>query len=160
VTGNVSFTTTPAQSFYPSLEAMTADLHNAYFNLDAANPDFAGVSPVGDAFLRAVQSGLATRNMYAPNALTDGLIDLWFDDGTHASKYGSYLSALTLFGTITGLDPQSIGYYDKAASDLGIDPDDAYRLQQIAAGQLGFLVVPEPASLALVSIGLLGLAVG
>jgi hypothetical protein len=36
--------------------------------------------------------------MYAPGASSDGLIDLWFDDGTHASVYGSYLSALTLFG--------------------------------------------------------------
>jgi len=67
---------------------------------------------------------------------------------------------LTLFGTITGRDPQSIGIYDLAARDLGINQNDAYVLQQIAAGQLGFVVVPEPASLALVSVGLLGLAVG
>ena len=85
------------------------------------------------------------------------MIDLWWDDNLHASKYGSYLSALTLFGTITGLDPQSIGMYDIAARDLGISQRDAYTLQQIAAGQLGFVVVPEPASLALVGLGLLGL---
>ncbi len=106
----------------------------------------------------AVQSGWATRNPYAPDATTDGLIDLWWDDNLHASKYGSYLSALTLFGTITGLDPQSLGPFDIAARDLGISQRDAHVLQQIAAAQLGFAVVPEPASLALVGLGLLGLA--
>ena len=137
---------------------MTTDLHNAYFGLAASNSDFKGVAPVGDAFLLAVQSGKATGNPYAPDALTDGLIDLWWDDNLHASKYGSYLSALTLFGTITGLDPQGIGMYDIAARDLGISQRDAYALQQIAAAQLGFALVPEPMSLILVSHGLLGLA--
>ena len=66
---------------------------------------------------------------------------------------------MTLFGTITGRDPQSLGIYDLAARDLGISQRDAYALQQIAAGQLGFVVVPEPATLALVSIGFLALAV-
>jgi hypothetical protein len=154
VTGAVSFTSTPATSFYPSLETMTSDLHNAYFGLAASNPDFKGVAPVGDAFLSAVTSGIATRNMYAANALTDGLIDLWWDDGTHASKYGSYLSALVLFGTTTGLDPQLLGSHELAAADLGISPSDARALQQVAAVQLGFERVSEPASLALVSAGL------
>ena len=112
---------------------------------------------MGDAFLLAVQSGKATANPYAADATTDGLLDLWWDDNLHASKYGSYLSALTLFGTITGLDPQSIGMYDLAARDLGISQRDAYTLQQIAATELGFAAVPEPASLALASLGLLGL---
>jgi hypothetical protein len=147
-----------ATLWQPSLEAMTADLHDAYFGLAASNPDYKAVAPVGDAFLRAVQTGKATGNPYAADALTDGLIDLWWDDNLHASKYGSYLSALVLFGTITGLDPQSVGIYDIAARDLGISQRDANYLQQIAAGQLGFVVVPEPASLALVGIGLLGLA--
>jgi len=147
-----------ATLWQPSLQAMTTDLHNAYFGLAASNSDFKGVAPVGDAFLLAVQSGRATGNPYAPDALTDGLIDLWWDDNLHASKYGSYLSALTLFGTITGLDPQGIGMYDIAARDLGISQRDAYALQQIAAAQLGFALVPEPASLMLVSLGLLGLA--
>jgi len=147
-----------ATLWQPSLQAMTTDLHNAYFGLAASNSDFKGVAPVGDAFLLAVQSGKVTGNPYAPDALTDGLIDLWWDDNLHASKYGSYLSALTLFGTITGLDPQGIGMYDIAARDLGISQRDAYTLQQIAAAQLGFALVPEPASLMLVSLGLLGLA--
>jgi PEP-CTERM motif len=158
VTGAITYTTTPAPHFYTSLESMTADLHSAYFGLAASNPGFKGVAPVGDAFLSAVTSGIATRNLYAPNAQTDGLIDLWWDDGTHASKYGSYLSALVLFGSITGVDPQSLGSGEIAARDLGIDPADAFALQRIAALQTGFEVIPEPASLVLMlaGLGLLG----
>lgn len=153
-TGAVSFTSTPATSFYPSLQAMTNDLHNAYFGVAAANSGFAGVAPVGDAFMRAVASGIATQNMYAPNAKTDGLIDLWWDDGTHASKWGSYLSALTLFGSITGIDPKSLGAGEIAAFDLGISRGDALALQRIASLELGFAAVPEPSTLVLAALGL------
>ncbi len=104
-TGAVTTTATTAPEYYLSLEAMTADLRAAYEGLAAANPIFAGAAPVGAAFLRAVQDGTATRDPYAPDAGTDGKVDLWWDDNLHASKYGSYLSALTLLGTLTGLDP-------------------------------------------------------
>ena len=117
---------------------------------------FAGIAPVGESFLRAVTSGVATRNMWAASAATDGLIDLWFDDGTHASTYGSYLSALTLFGTLTGLDPASLGAAEVAAADLGISRADALALQRVASDQLGFAApVPEPATAALWALGLL-----
>ena len=92
--------------------------------------------------------------MWAADAATDGLIDLWFDDGTHASKYGSYLSALTLFGTTTGVNPFSLGAGEIAARDLGISAADAVALQRIAAIQLGF-AVPEPGSLSLAVLAML-----
>ncbi len=95
--------------------------------------------------------------------LTDGLIDLWFDDGTHASKYGSYLSALTLFGTLTGLDPASLGASEIAAQDLGISVSQALALQRVASDQLGYMAapVPEPESYALMlaGLGLIGYAI-
>lgn len=158
VTGAVIPTGVPATSFYTSLQAMTDDLRGAYLAAAlAAGADgsggIAGIAPVGDAFMRAIADGVATPDMYAPSAMSDGLIDLWFDDGTHASKYGSYLSALTLFGTITGLDPATLGLNEIAARDLGISAKDAGLLQRVASAQLGFAAVPEPATLALVGLG-------
>jgi hypothetical protein len=94
--------------------------------------------------------------MYAADALSDGLMDLWFNDGTHASVLGSYLSALTLFGSITGLDPAMFGGSEIAARELGISAREARLLQRVASDQLGF--VPEPGSLALMLAGLAGVA--
>ena len=109
--------------------------------------------------MTAVQAGLATRDMYAPDALTDNLIDLWFNDGTHASVAGSYLSALTSFGSITGLDPAMFGAGELAARELGLSAREAVLLQSVASFQLGFRNnVPEPGSLALVTLALLGMA--
>lgn len=105
--------------------------------------------------MRAVTEGAATRNMWAGDAPTDGLIDLWFDDGTHASKHGSYLSALTLFGKLTGVNPLALGAGEIAARDLGISSTDARTLQRIAAAQLGFNVA-EPESLALAGLAVWG----
>lgn len=146
-TGAITRTTTPGPGAYTSLQGMTDDLHAAYFNLASANPSiFAGVAPVGDAFQSAVNQELATSNPYASDALTDGKLDLWWDDELHASKWGSYLSALTLYGTITGLNPTALGPSEQAAQDLGISSGDAHTLQLIAAQQLGFSDVPEPSS--------------
>jgi hypothetical protein len=136
-TGAVTTTTTTAPEYYVSLEAMTADLRAAYEGLAAANPIFAGAAPVGAAFLLAVQNGTAMRDPYAPDAGADGKVDLWWDDNLHASKYGSYLSGLTLFGTLTGLDPRSLGAAEHVAADLGITQAEAAALQAVAAATLG-----------------------
>jgi hypothetical protein len=128
----------------------------AAFADDDGTKGITALAPVGQAFLRAVQQGIATRDMYAADALTDGLIDLWFNDGTHASKHGSYLAALTLFGTLTGLDPLSLGRDEIAARDLGITPDEAFLLQSVASAELA--PVPEPGTVALLALGLLALA--
>ncbi len=163
-TGSASYdSSVPVPSYYSDLERMTDDLRSAYAAAAAhAGADgsggITGVAPVGDAFLRAVTSGVATRDLYAADAASDGLIDLWFNDGTHASVHGSYLSALTLFGSITGLDPRALGAGELAALDLGISSSDALALQQVAALSLGLpAAVPEPANAALLAAGLLGL---
>lgn len=158
ITGVVTRTATPKTTFFDDLETMTEELRLAYAGAADLAGDITGIAPVGQAFLRAVQGGLATRNFYAADAGTDGLIDLWFDDGFHPSKYGSYLSALTLFGTLTGQNPAQFGYVDLAAAELGISAQDSWALQRVAAQQLGFTVpppVPEPGTALL---GLVGLA--
>ncbi len=150
-------------TFFSSLEEMTGELVASYeAAMDQADNDgsagFAAIAPVGEAFLRAVQSGIATRDMWAADAQSDGLIDLWFDDGTHASKYGSYLSALVLFGQLTGQDPAQFGGGEIAARDLGIDARSARLLQRVASDQLGFAPVPTPATAPLAILALACLA--
>ena len=69
-------------------------------------------------------------------------INLWWIDYLHASKHGSYLSALVIFGTLTGISPASFGASEKAAADLGINPGDAVKLQRVAADQLAASGLP------------------
>jgi hypothetical protein len=124
------------------LAGMTADLRAAFATKAQANPGFAGVIPAGEAFQRAVDQGVAQGDgfygadgTYAA-AVPQDRINLWWDDYLHASKYGSYLSALVMFGQLTGIDPWSLGASEKAAADLGISPGDAVKLQRIASEQL------------------------
>jgi hypothetical protein len=157
-TGDATYSGPPAPSYFSTLEAMTEEMTtNVQKVVDYADDDgslgIKGIIPVGQAFLNAVTSGVATRNMYAPDAATDGLMDLWFNDGTHASVLGSYLSALTIFGSLTGLNPMMLGAGEIAARDLGISSTEALALQRVAARQLGFNV-PEPGTVALVMLAL------
>jgi len=139
--------TYPAGSPYAgeTLEAMTRELHDAYADAARANGAIAGVAPVGDAFLRAVQTGVAMPNPYAP---AKSGVDLWWhEDQFHSSTYGTYLSALVLFGAITRIDPMSFGVNERAASDLGIGKVEALGLQRVAAEQLaasGFSLLTIP----------------
>ena len=130
-----------ATLYYSDLADMTRDMHAAFSGLAGVNHGFAGVVPVGDAFQRAVDQGLAPSSGFYQ---ADGtyaepgghVIDLWWLDRTHPSRYGAYLSALTLFGTLTGIDPCSLGASERAAADLGIAPADAVKLQRVASEQL------------------------
>lgn len=149
---------TPETLYYPTLAAMTADLHADFFAKLATNPNFAGVIPVGDAFQFAFDNGLVkTNGFYDVNGvftpeLPGDVMNLWWNDYLHASKYGSYLDALVQFGIITGLNPRLLGAGDQAARDLGISVADALVLQRIAAIEVG--AVPEPETLALMLGGL------
>ncbi len=77
--------------------------------------------------------------MAAPNPYEKapkGAIDLWATDRYHASTYGYYLEALVIFGNVTGRDPRMLGPREQAAVALGISPDLAGKLQQVAAETL------------------------
>ena len=141
-----------ATLYYASLAGMTADLHASFIAKAASNHGFAGVIPVGDAFQLAVNQNVVktggfydANGVYIPNQVGD-LMNLWWDDYLHASKYGSYLDALVQFGTITGLSPNSLGANEQAARDLGISSADALTLQRIATQQLAIAAVPEPST--------------
>ncbi|MGI4864562.1 MAG: hypothetical protein ACRYFZ_11625 [Janthinobacterium lividum] len=127
--------TYPAGKAYSGLpvDSMAADLHAAYYDMLRQDPKLAGVAPAGDAWLRAIQSGTATRDPYTPEA---GKLNLWAVDYYHPSKWGSYLNACVLFGEITGRDPRSLGGAEQAAAALGIAPTEAVSLQRVAAEQV------------------------
>ena len=115
------------------LDSMAQDLHAGYYSLLRQNPALAGIAPAGDAWLRAVQTGVAQRNPYAPEP---DKLNLWAADHYHPSNQGAYLNACVLFGEITNHDPRSLGGREAAAVALGINPAEAEALQRIAYEQV------------------------
>ena len=101
-----------------------------------ASPLLAGTIPVGGAWNRAWRTGIADPNPY--DGVDFGKANLWCWDQYHASAEGSYLAALTVFGSVTGVDPRKLGKGERAAQDLGLDPRLAEALRRIAAEELGF----------------------
>jgi hypothetical protein len=98
------------------------------------NPDITGSIPVGLAWNRAMLTGLADDNPY--DGIAFGKIDLWTWDQYHASAEGYYLSALMIFGRVTGIDPRTLGETELAGNELGIAPVWIKALQNIAAEEL------------------------
>ena len=75
--------------------------------VDKAAADAPGVKaviPVGEAWTRAMQTGVADPNPY--DGIEAGKINLWTNDHYHASTHGYYLEALVVFGGLTGRDPR------------------------------------------------------
>lgn len=134
-----------------SIFQMAKDVYAGYAAADAASDRINGVIPVGLAWNRAMAQGFADTNPY--DGIDAGTVKLWADDNYHASKYGSYLEALTIFGQLTGLDPRSLGANESAAAALGISAAQAVTMQQLAFEQLA-APVPEPSSWAMLIAGL------
>ncbi|MGR4892656.1 DUF4886 domain-containing protein [Sphingopyxis sp. LARHCG72] len=114
--------------------AMADDLRAAADRARAANPSVAGVVPVGQAWSRAMATGVADPNPY--DGIAYGQLDLWAYDHYHASVAGSYLSALVTFGAITGVDPTRLGPGEKGADELGLSDAQAAALQRVARDEL------------------------
>lgn len=145
----------PSGAWYgQDISAMQRDVEAGYRAADANSPLIDGVIPVGAAWDRAIRTGFADPNPY--DGIMNGLVNLWAPDNYHASPYGYYLEALMFFGSITGLDPLSLGGGEYVARDLGFTMGQALSLQNIAHDQLA-VAVPEPTSLALFGIGVLGM---
>ena len=120
-----------------SIEVMTKDVRGAY-DQAAKNAGVKGVLPVGETWLRAMQSGVADRNPY--DGIEAGKLNLWTYDSYHASTHGYYLQALVIFGTLTGRDPRSLGDNECSAYELGMSRGETRALQQVAFDQIGSVV--------------------
>ncbi|MFZ9746442.1 MAG: PEP-CTERM sorting domain-containing protein [Opitutaceae bacterium] len=116
------------------LAAMTRDLRQAYDRAAATSPRFTRVLPVGEAWLRAMEAGIADPNPY--DGIAAGQLSLWTHDHYHASTAGYYLQALVIFGDVTGLDPTSLGPDEQCAFDLGLSKSQATSLQKVARDEL------------------------
>ena len=125
------------------IEVMARDVRAAYDK--AAGPAAVkAVIPVGEAWTRAIQTGVADPNPY--DGIEAGKLNLWTYDNYHASTYGYYLEALVIFGKVTGRDPRSLGQHECSAFELGLSRTEAKALQQIAFDQLAGsgAVAPSP----------------
>jgi hypothetical protein len=138
----------PAGHWYGKpIDAMAGDVRAGYDKAAAGSPIVKGVIPVGEAWGRAMRNGVADANPY--DGIEPGKVDLWADDHYHASSYGYYLEALTVFGSVTGRDPRSLGEGECAGKDLGISPGQIGALQKIAFDQLsaaGTVMAPPVSS--------------
>ena len=142
----------PSGAWYgESIYQMARDVDAGYRQADLASDRIDGVIPVGLAWNRAMAQGFADTNPY--DGSDPGTVKLWANDNYHASRFGSYLEALTIFGRITGVDPRSLGAAETAAAQLGISQAQATAMQQLAFEQLA-APVPEPSSWAMLAGGL------
>ncbi|MDP3069789.1 MAG: hypothetical protein Q8N18_05840 [Opitutaceae bacterium] len=116
------------------IEQMAKDVRAAYDLAAAGTPHIRGVIPVGEAWNRAFRTGVADPNPY--DGIAYGQLDLWTYDHYHPSTYGYYLEALMIFGDLTGLDPRALGKNERAGFELGLSPDQATALQQVAFDEL------------------------
>lgn len=138
----LSATWSRADEIYPEdgawhgtpIEVMARDVRAAYDSLAATTPGITSINPVGEAWNRAMRTGVADPNPY--DGISPNQVDLWTYDHYHASAFGYYLEALVVFGNVTGVDPASLGGTECSAFELGFSTDQAAALQQAAHDQL------------------------
>ena len=131
------------------IDAMARDIRAAY-DQAAAAAGAKGVIPVGQAWNRAMATGVADPNPY--DGVDAGKINLWTTDHYHASDRGYYLEALVIFGHLTGRDPRSLGENECSGFELGLSRAEVKALQQVAFDELAAanaaaaspLVLPKP----------------
>jgi hypothetical protein len=119
--------------FGKPIETMARDVR-AGNNQAAAAAAIRTVIPVGEAWTRAIQTGVADPNPY--DGIEPGKVDLWTYDHYHASTPGYYLEALVVFGSLTSIDPRTLGGSECTAFELGLDKAQVNALQQVASDEL------------------------
>ncbi len=125
-----------------SVEQMALDVRAAYDRAAAGSPHIRGVIPVGEAWIRAMKSGVADPNPY--DGVAFGQVNLWTHDHYHGSTHGYYLEALVIFGAVTGLDPRSLGKDERVAFELGVSANQAVALQNVAHDELAAMKRSAP----------------
>ena len=128
------------------IEAMARDVRTAY-DKAAAAAGIKTVIPVGEAWTRAMQSGVADPHPY--DGIDAGKLNLWTYDSYHASAHGYYLEALVIFGSLTASDPRSLGENECSGYELGLSRPQVKALQQVAFDQLASSGAVTPAPLVL-----------
>lgn len=117
-----------------SIDQMGSDVDAGYDRLAAEVQGVKAVNPVGEAFNRAMRTGVADPNPY--DGIDADKIDLWTYDHYHASTYGYYLEALVVFGNVTGVDPNALGFGECSGLELGMSRGQVEALQQVAHDEL------------------------
>jgi hypothetical protein len=112
------------------IERMALDIRAGYDRAAAAVTAVRKVIPVGQAWNRAMKTGVADPNPY--DGIAAGQMNLWSYDHFHASTAGYYLEALVIFAEVTRLDPCSLGKDERSAFELGLSPEQAIALQRVA----------------------------
>jgi hypothetical protein len=116
------------------IEAMAEDVRASYDVAASRAPGVKSVNPVGEAWTRAMQTGVADPNPY--DGIDAGKLDLWTFDHYHASTAGYYLEALVVFGNVTGRDPRSLGAGECSGYEMGLSTAQVGALQRVAHDQL------------------------
>ncbi len=113
---------------------MAKDVRMGYDLAAKSHPSIKGVIPVGEAWTRAMDVGVADNNSL--DGIDAGKLNLWTFDNYHASTAGYYLKGLVVFGALTLRDPRSLGGNECSGFELGLSVPQIKSLQQVAYDQL------------------------
>jgi hypothetical protein len=113
---------------------MAADVRAGYELAARTSPVIKDVIPVGAAWVRAMGTGVADNNPF--DGVDAGKLNLWTYDNYHGSTAGYYLKGLVVFGSLTGLDPRTLGQNECSGFELGLSSAQVRALQQVAFDEL------------------------
>lgn len=120
--------------FGKTIADMAKDVRAGYDLAAKSSPAIKGVIPVGEAWVRAMDAGIADNNSL--DGIDAGKLNLWTFDNYHASAAGYYLKALVVFGALTLKDPRSLGGHECSGFELGLSVPQIKALEQVAYEQL------------------------
>ena len=118
----------------------------------AAAAEIKTIIPVGEAWTRAMQTGVADPNPY--DGIEAGKLDLWTYDHYHASTAGYYLEGPGRVRDHYRRDPRSLGDNECSGYELGLARPQVKALQQVAFDELAAAGLAKPAALATAAVTL------